>query len=464
MSDYVVKTQVLSQSAEELRRISDRVQNIAEEAKNIINRTRSTISRRLVDSGKGFVIYSRVSMCSSDMANLSRGLTSAADSYNLAEQRILSIGQNQQVSALDWIDKNHSVPSPGIADFIEGLFEKAFNHQDKSEGNTDYIDYLSKIAKAFNKLTKKEGLSLTSDVFSYISALMGIADSSKNVSLLDVSSNYLTLLKSSGGMWNGIYKYCEKTLSPYDASKLSDKFGGAANALAVIGSLANLAKDGIGTYEVFADPESNTYDKSSEIIKLLGSMGALGGNAYKTFLNGTKSLQMVNTSGVKNQILANYELQYTTSKAASSKASKATTCLALANVIASTLSSGVKRVGDVTEDGNFTWGDAGSVGVYGSLSGLEAISDFFTLGLLDFDSKSIAADLESDAAAFMRTDNWAANYINNTDNNVVLRFGLSIGVGGYLIGENVVEGVVDGYNAVASWCTTAWDTVSGLFK
>ena len=109
------------------------------------------------------------------------------------------------------------------------------------------------------------------------------------------------------------------------------------------------------------------------------------------------------------------------------------------------------------KDGNFTLGDAGSVGVYGSLSGLEAISDFFTLGLLDFDSESIAADLESDVVTFMREDNWAANYINNTDNNAVLRFGLSIGVGGYLIGENVVEAVVNRYNTVASWGATAWN-------
>ena len=459
MSNFEVETHVLLQSAENLERISSRVQNIAEEAKAVVNRTRSTISSRLIDSGKSYVLYSGISMCSTDMRNLSGGLKSAVDSYTLAEQRVLSIGQSQQYQSAWNSQSNYASIIKGVTftDYIEGLHKKAFNYQDETGKNSDYIDYLSKIAKAFNKLTKKEGLSLTSDVFSYISALVGIADSSKNVSPSNVSSNFLTLLKSSGGLWNGIYKYYEKKLNPYDASKLSDKFGGASSALTVIGSLASLAKDGISVYDVFADPESNTYDKSSEIIKLLGSVGALGDNAYKTFLDSTKALQMVNTSGVQNQILANSELQYTTSKAVSSKASKATTCLALANVIASTLSSGVKRVGEVTEDGNFTLGDAGSVGVYGSLSGLEAISDFFTLGLLDFDSESIAADLESDVVTFMREDNWAANYINNTDNNAVLRFGLSIGVGGYLIGENVVEAVVNRYNTVASWGATAWN-------
>ena len=48
------------------------------------------------------------------------------------------------------------------------------------------------------------------------------------------------------------------------------------------------------------------------------------------------------------------------------------------------------------------------------------------LGLVDFDAENVADDLESDADEFVRGDSWAAQYIRNQDNNVVLRFGVSI--------------------------------------
>lgn len=329
------------------------------------------------------------------------------------------------------------------------------------------LSFISKINKGIGKYGKNNEVGLSSSVLSYLSTLCGIANS-KSSSGLDITSDMLSLFKSSIKVEDGIYKYYEKTLHPYEVSKLDAKFGKAMTGLGIASDVAGTVDSFIDTYKTFIDPESSAYDKAAETIKAGGSIFDLGGGVYVASQATGKSLQFVSSasgsSKAVNQILqTEQKLKYTTSAAASKNISKANTILALGNVSVSSIAGGVKQYGEVTADGEFDMGDAGSVGMNFALSGLDTIGNTLTLGIVDFDAESVADDLESDADEFVRGDSWAAQYIRNQDNNVVLRFGVSVGAGAYILGENVVEGVANGAKTIGSWISTGWNTVTNWF-
>lgn len=329
------------------------------------------------------------------------------------------------------------------------------------------LTFLSALNKNIGKYGDNEDINLSSTILNYLGALCGIANPD-NQSGIDATSDILSLLKSSIGVESSIYEYYEKKLHPYEASKLNARFGKIMTGLSIIGSIAGTATTGVETYKIFSDPDSTVYDKSAQIIKMGGAAFDLGGDVYIAKQASTKTLQFVrNASGsskATNQILATEQkLKFTTSSNAAKNISKAGTVLAVGNVAASTISSGVKQYGKVTEDGTFDMGDAGSVGVHGSLSGLNTVTSSLTLGLVSFDSEQVATDLENEAEEFVKGDSWAAQYIRDQDNNVVLRFGVSVGAGGYLAGKKVVNGIADGAKTVGSWISTGWNAVTNLF-
>lgn len=342
--------------------------------------------------------------------------------------------------------------------------------QDKQSTNKNIktgLTFLSGLNKNIGKYGKKEGVTLSSSILSYIGTLCGIANS-KSSSGLDITSNILSLFKSSGGVESGIYKYYEKTLHPYEFSKLDARFGRTMTGLSVASSLAGTASEGIDTYKIFSDSNSTAFDKAAQSIKMCGSIFDFGGKAYIAKKASSKTLQFISSASgspkAVNQILATEQkLKYTTSAAATKNISKANTIVALVNVTASTISSGVKRYGEVTADGKCDVVDASSVGVHSCLSGLNTVSSSLTLGLVHFDSEKVATDIENDADNFARGDSWAAKYIRNQDNNVILRFGVSVGSGGYLLGKKVVNGVADGAKTVGSWISTGWNVVTNLY-
>jgi len=171
----------------------------------------------------------------------------------------------------------------------------------------------------------------------------------------------------------------------------------------------------------------------------------LGSDLYIAKNVETKTLQFVSTttkSGkVVNQIIDQPTLKYTTSNAAATKMKNINVGVTIGSAFISGISAGVKQYGEVTADGTFDMGDAGSVGLNFGISGLDSMVSSVTLGLVDFDAEKFADDLEADADEFMQGDSWAAQYIRNENNNIVGRFGVSIGSAAYILGENVVSGV-----------------------
>lgn len=329
------------------------------------------------------------------------------------------------------------------------------------------LTFLSGLNKNLGKYGKQEGVTLSSSILGYLGTLCGVADSD-NKSGVDVTSNMISLFKSSFDVETGIYEYFEKTLHPYEASKLDARFGKTMMGFTIASSMAGTAKTGIETYEIFSDPSSTAYDKAAQSIKMGGSFFDLGGNVYIAQQVGTKSLQFVSrvsgSSKAVNQIVATEQkLKYTTSSVATKNISKANTIIAIGSVATSTISSGLKQYGKVTADGEFDMKDVGSVGVHGSLSGLNAVTNSLTLGFVSFDSEKVAADLENEVGDFVKGDSWAAQYIRDQDNNVILRFGLSVGVGVDIVRKKAFNGVVNGAKTVGSWMKTGWNKVTNLF-
>lgn len=329
------------------------------------------------------------------------------------------------------------------------------------------LSFLSKVNKNVGKYGKKDSVTLSSSVLSYLGTLCGIANSNSS-SGLDITSDILSLIKSSVGVESGIYKYYEKTLHPYEVSKLDSKFGKGMTGLKFVSDATEIANSAIDTYKVFVNADSSAYDKAAEAIKAGDSVFKFGGDVYIASQTSTKALRFVSSasesSKAVNQILATEQtLKYTTATAITKKVKNVNAGLTIGSAIISGVSSGVKQYGEVTEDGTFDMTDAGSVGMNFALSGLDSMASSVTLGLIDIDAESVADDLEMDSRRFVSGDSWAAQYIRNQDKNVVLRFGVSVVAGGYILGENVVEGVANGAKTVSSWISTGWNTVTNMF-
>lgn len=318
------------------------------------------------------------------------------------------------------------------------------------------LNYLSKVVKGVGKYTKSDKTTLYSSFLSYFGTLHD-AFSSKNNTGVDVASNLLSLFKSSANVEKGIFDYYEKTLHPYEAAKLDSKFGKAMTGMKLAADATGIVNSTLKAYETFNDTNSTAYDKASTTIKILDPTLRFGSDIYIAKKASTKTLQFVSTktkSGkVVNQILDQPTLKYTTSKAAATRMKNINAGATIGSACISAISSALKQYGEVTADATFDMGDAGSVGLNFGLGGLDSMVNSVTFGLVDFDAEKIADDLEADADEFVKGDSWAAQYIRNEDNNIVCRFGVSIGSAAYIVGENVVDGVSNGFEAVGSWCT-----------
>ena len=318
------------------------------------------------------------------------------------------------------------------------------------------LNYLSKVVKGVGKYTKSDKTTLSSSFLSYLGTLHDVF-TSKNSTGVDVASSLLSLMKSSANVEKSIFDYYEKILHPYEAAKLDAKFGKAMTGVKIAADVFGTADATLKAYKVFNDPESSAYDKAAEAIKVADPVLQLGSDLYIASKVGTKTLQFVSTTSksgkVVNQILDQPTLKYTTSEAAATQIKNIGAGVTIGSAVISGISSGVKQYGEVTADGTFDMGDAGSVGLNFGLSGLDSMVSSLTFGLVDFDAEKIADDLEADADEFVRGDSWAAQYIRNTENNSVCRLGVSIGSAAYILGENVVDGVSNGIKTVGSWFT-----------
>ncbi len=382
------------------------------------------------------------------------------------------------------------------------------------------IKKLSKLTKTIGKIGKgNDKISLASTIFGYFGSLADVANAQK-CSTDEVVSKIFSLTNSSAKVETGFYDYFLKTLHPYEAAKLHGKFNKTMTGINILEGIAGFGKSVVETYKVFSDPESSGYDKTAQTLKTGNSFLGLGRDVYIAAQSSQKTLHFVNkVEGSKkavNQILVTEQklkFGHTPDVAKKTKKTKGVFTLIMTGI--STLSGGIKRAGEVTEDGKFDLNDASSVGSYASLSGLDTLVSSVTFSIIDVDSESIAKNTELDiqefakgdswaakyirdkencgvsrflvsvgtgayivgenvvddisgsfeleAKEFLARDNWATRYIRNEENDYASRLLVSVGSGAYIIGENVVEGVVDSAKTIGSWISYGWDKVTNLF-
>lgn len=420
------------------------------------------------------------------------------DSYDYTEERIVSSvfgdkGKSKSSNAdmFDSVDGNQDKNKKTLLDLIKNILGiTIFNNNDmfssvyellfktisglnsNNDNNTNKADTTKITKKVFDiignffdgvgELSDDADLSFASPLIEYFSELYGFTTSQYNSSG-DAAAGWLSLFDKSGKVETGLYNYFLENLDPYQASKLYDKFGNKMTGLSVIGSMAGFIGNGIESYEIFTDPNAKWYDKTGQLIDFWGSGAKAIGNTYIATDCSSKVLQFVSKPG--NQILATEspKLTFSASSAAKKKLAKASTYVALADVGFSFVSGGVKKYGECMEDGEFSWKDAGSVGMASSCDGLAAVGRGLTFGLVDIDGQAMAQNLENKANDFIRGDSWAANYIRNEDNNDILRFGVSVGSGAYLLGKEAYEGLKSGAQTVGGWISSGWDAMKNIF-
>lgn len=300
-------------------------------------------------------------------------------------------------------------------------------------------------------INDKYSNSLVLSLISYIGTMGGIADP-ENRSGIDGISFLLNAAKASTKIEYNLFSHFLKTLHPKDAEKLNIKFGKPLGALNIAGDVAGLFSGFIDSYKIFSDSNKNGYDKTAQGIDVGKDIIDFIGDLYVTYITSDKAIIVVASGSGKvvNQILSTgTEIQYGISKAAAKKAGVIGTGLHIFNSGVATISSGIKRYGQVSADGKIDMVDSGSVGVHASLGGLQK----FSCGLID--GEKTATKLEKRVDEFVKGDSWAANYIKNKNNNTVARMAVSGGAGAVMAVEEIGDCVIEKAKVVAGWATTA---------
>ena len=411
------------------------------------------------------------------------------DKYIVQMERIVNPGNSSftssyienslktvDTSIIQNIDHTYPITSAGgINSLIEGVLRALSKNDIKSNVKIEesVLKNASSLLNAVGKKKKDKDASLIAALLSYLSSLCGVA-TKDTTQKTKAASSFLSLFKASGKMELGLYKYYEQKLNVFDTMRLDKKFGKTMTGISLLTKIASTADEGLDTYNTFTDSKSSAYDKSAQVLEMTGSVFDLGVNSYTTVMASKKYLRYVDSiSGgskkVVNQILVDTrELKYTTSSAVSKKIAKASTIVALADVGVSTVASGIRQWGKVSQDGTVSVEDVASVGMYGSLSGLNTVTSSLTLGVVHFDSDGVAKDLEKKASDFAKSDSWAAEAIRDQLRkghwyNDAAAFGLSVGVGAAMVGEKAVDGVKKGAKTVGSWISTGWKYATAGF-
>lgn len=339
---------------------------------------------------------------------------------------------------------------------------------------------VSSILGFIGKKGKNNELSLSSSIISYFSSLCGVA-TKDTTEATDAVSNILSLFKSSAKMELGLYKYYEKRLPTFDFMRLNKRFGKTMAGLSIGTSAISWTDGAIDTYKIFKNDDSSRADKIAQVVDLVGDTVEFGGNSYIAAMGSQKYLRYVDKiSGSKknavNQILVDTrELKYTTSSSVSKKIDNVSTGIAVTKVITSTASSGIRRGGELLEDGTLDLGDWGSIGVYASLSGLNEVTSNLTGGIIHFDSDRIASEIETKASDYVTSDKKVSKFIQEQLEeghwyNKAAAMGASMGASVDIIKDKLledgsigIENVKKTAKATASWISTGWNYVNTNF-
>ena len=259
----------------------------------------------------------------------------------------------------------------------------------------------------------------------------------------DTVSNIFTFSRAAGQVKLAPYRiseylYNKNLISPYSHSKVGDKYGKWAPGLSLALQSLETLDETHETIKVFTDSNSNGFDKTAQGIKEVSSLTNLSLSSYAANLaiNNGQSLRIVHSR--TNQILdMDWGLRY--SGTASEKIGKIGTAIALIDITGSTVAAGVKQAGKGMQDGYLDAGDAASIGVYGSLAGLNKVVSVPSLGFVHFDSEAVARDVEEKAASDLYFNKQARVEFEKGNHLGAAAFSVGSTLG--IVGDEVLKGV-----------------------
>lgn len=208
-----------------------------------------------------------------------------------------------------------------------------------------------------DKIQSSDDINFSSQIVKYVQAVHKCVTGDYEDGW-DITSAMLSLVKTSANTEKGLYDYFTKILEPTEGLKLYQSKGNLIGGVAVAGSVLGFAGSAIETVKKFNDESASISDKLADYVSLIGSGTGVIGGAYKFEKYGSmvidkekNKLVVENAAGLKN----------------------ATAAITIVQAGFDAVSGGIKKYGDVTEDGNFNLADAGEVGVAVGVKGLVSI-------------------------------------------------------------------------------------------
>lgn len=409
-------------------------------------------------------VYSDLRQAESRIGNLKNVVEKCAIEYKKADMQIKKLA-----------DSTSDFPNPDASKAVgENFLSKLLKTKSEKEWIEDSIKGESKILKALSKLIEdKEAsndLKLTSSALSYIASLYTFYNAEYN-DTSDRISGGLKIVKSSTSMWDGVYKYLEKSLKTMDAARFGKKYQAIVGGVSLVGSLSGLTGSAINSFKILTDKNSKGYEKISAILKNTSSASDVT-QSIANLKWGQKVLS--------RDIHAKYQWGVAAKNAP--KLDKVSTVTSVLGVVADTGIGAVNKYGEVSADGFVDSRDFAEIGISGSVHGLTSVVSGLTFGVSDVIGLSDSADAISDgivnfadtkgvdfatshrySSEYVKNTKFLADYADNPENNAVLRVGASAVAGTGMIGAMAVDGISEGCSWVGNKISDGWQSIKNIF-
>lgn len=200
-------------------------------------------------------------------------------------------------------------------------------------------------------------LKFMSGIFSYGEALVKTF-TGKYTDGYDAISNILSLTDGSAKMESGLYKYYLNKLNADDAVKFYNKNSGFINGVSIFGGVVGTLGQAVKTIKTARNADSSGSEKAASYIDLIGKGAETVGNTHIISKYGQEIWDSIKKKVVPVDAVGK--------KAAGARLGVITSMIDAG-------SSGVRKYGEVTEDGKFDLGDAGAVGMSVGINGLVSV-------------------------------------------------------------------------------------------
>lgn len=444
MQEFSVKFSALNTGKADLDRIAAALSSYSGQVSSVKGKMNYQLKSKAGIERSLAAVSTNLSGLASKLGTFGEKLSETCKRYEETENQLLSVTSNNTPQDQKSSDSGNGDDAVDASSLIERLYEQ-----------------FKGVFKGIDKIFDDRDSAVAAALISYIKSLYSLI-SGENENPTDIWSDWFKLFDESTGLENGLYKYFEKGMNPFDAEGFNKKFGPMMMYLSVIGDLFGFVGDGLDLKSVYDDPNSSVYDVRSKLIKLWGSGFKTIGNTYIATEFGKKSIRLVTEKGASKLP----KLKFAVSPEMASKAKKGATYLAIADVAVSTIAGGYEKYGECIQDGEIDGADVGSIGTRAACDGISSVVSGLSFGVVKVDGEQFANNLEDRVDAFVQEGGSLQEYIGDKSNPVVLRFLAAEGVAAEIIAREAADGVknatkkvVDGSKEVASWLKSKWNAI-----